>query len=84
MASQPIDVSELEQRVTASERLLSTLIAILSAREPRLLQELQAVFASPDFAADAAGRAATATWSRISGELSATGRLVESLGGKTQ
>ena len=80
MTSKLIDVGELEQRTLATERLLSTLIAILSAREPRLIQELQAVFASPDFAADEAGRAATATWSRISGELKATGLLVNSLG----
>jgi hypothetical protein len=39
---------ELEQRMLATERLLGTLIAILSARDPRLLDELQAVFASPD------------------------------------
>lgn len=76
----PIDVGELEQRTVATERLLSTLIAILSARDPRLLQELQAVFSSPDFGADEAGRVATATWSRISGELKATGLLVDSLG----
>jgi hypothetical protein len=75
-----MDPAELEQRMLATERLLSTLIAILSAREPRLLHELQAVFASPDFAGDEAGRAASATWSRISVELTATGRLVDSLG----
>lgn len=80
MTSPSIDVADLEQRTLATERLLSTLIAILSAREPRLLKELQAVFASPDFAADEAGRAAAATWLRISRELSATGRLVDSLG----
>ena len=53
---------ELQQRIAASERLLGTLIAILSARDPRLLDELQSVFASPDFADDEAGRAASATW----------------------
>jgi hypothetical protein len=78
--SDPQDITEFEQRTLATERLLSTLIAILSARDPHLLQELQAVFASPDFAADEAGRAATATWSRISGDLKATGLLVDSLG----
>jgi hypothetical protein len=71
---------ELEQRMLATERLLGTLIAILSARDPRLLDELQAVFASPDFADDEAGRAASATWRRIAGELKATGLLVQSLG----
>ena len=80
MTSDPIDVAELEQRTLATERLLSTLIAILSARDPRLLEELQAVFRSPDFAADEAGRAASATWSRISTELKDTQRLVEGLG----
>ena len=78
--SEPIDVNELDQRTLATERLLSTLIAILSARDPRLLEELQAVFARPDFSADDAGRAATATWSRISNDLKATSQLVESLG----
>jgi hypothetical protein len=76
-----IDAKELEQRTLATERLLSTLIALLSARDPRLLEELQAVFAKPDFATDAAGRIATETWSRILRELDATGRLVTSLGG---
>jgi hypothetical protein len=80
MSSQPIDIGELEQRTLATERLLSTLIAILSAREPRLLNELQAVFAKPDFAADEAGRAASATWLRISRELNRTGQLVAGLG----
>ncbi|MFC3069337.1 hypothetical protein [Phenylobacterium soli] len=75
-----VDVVELEQRVLASERLLSTLIAILSAREPRLLAELQAVFASPDFAGDAAGRNAANTWSRISRDLTDTARLLNALG----
>ena len=75
-----VDVAELEQRVLASERLLSTLIAILSAREPRLLAELQAVFASPDFAADTAGRNAATTWSRISRELTGTAGLLNALG----
>jgi len=80
MTSKPIDVADLEQRTLATERLLSTLIAILSARAPHLLQELQAVFASPDFAADEAGRAASVTWSRIARELKETGRMVDSLG----
>ncbi|HEY0649959.1 hypothetical protein [Phenylobacterium sp.] len=74
------DLAELEERTRATERLLSTLIAILSAREPRLLQELQAVFESPDFAKDEAGRAASSTWARIAKGLKATGRLVDSLG----
>jgi hypothetical protein len=80
MPSKPTDVAELEQRMLATERLLRTLVAILSARDPRLLQELQAVFKSPDFAGDEAGRAASATWSRISAELKDTKRLVDSLG----
>lgn len=75
------DLDELEQRMLAAERLLSTLVAILSARDPRLLDELQAVFKSPDFAGDRAGKAASATWSRISEELRDTKRLVDSLGG---
>lgn len=56
MTSNPEDFAELEQRTLATEQLLSTRIALLSARDPRLLQELRAVFASPDFAADEAGR----------------------------
>jgi hypothetical protein len=80
MTSDPIDVAELEQRILAAERLLSTLVAILSARDPRLIDELQAVFKSPDFAGDEAGRAASATWSRISKELRDTKRLVDGLG----
>ncbi len=80
MTHHEIDMSELEQRAVATERLLSTLIAILSAREPRLLNELEAVFASPDFAADEAGRVASATWVRISAELKMTRKLVDSLG----
>lgn len=83
MTEHHIDLSELEQRTLANERLLSTLIAILSARDPRLIHELQAVFASPDFAGDEAGRAASATWSRISAELTSTGRLVDNLGGRS-
>jgi hypothetical protein len=80
MPSPAVDVVELEKRTQDTERLLGTLIAILSARDPRLLQELQAVFSSPDFATDEAGRAASATWSRISAELKATARLVDGLG----
>lgn len=74
------DLSDIEQRAFATERLLSTLIALLSARDPNLLQELQAVFADPDFASDPAGRAASKTWARISAELQSTGKLVDSLG----
>jgi hypothetical protein len=80
MTSDPINVAELEQRTLATERLLSTLVAILSARDPHLLEELQAVFRSPDFAGDEAGQAASATWSRISEELKDTKRLVDGLG----
>lgn len=80
MAQNSVDLAELEQRSLATERLLSTLIAILSARDPRLLAELQAVFSSSDFASDDAGRAASATWSRISQDLTATAGLVEGLG----
>lgn len=80
----PIDVTDLEQRMLAAERLLSTLVAILSARDPRLLDELQAVFRSPDFAGDEAGKAASATWSRISEELRDTKRLVDSLAGASR
>jgi hypothetical protein len=79
MTSDPRDVAELEQRTLATERLLSTLVAILSARDPRLLEELQAVFRSPDFAGDEAGRAASATWSRISAELKDMKRLIDGL-----
>ena len=80
MTSTP-DLAELAQRTLASERLLGALIALLSAREPRLLEDLQAVFATPDFAADEAGRAAAETWRRILSELKDTSRLVRSLGG---
>ena len=79
MSARP-DMTDIEQRTVATERLLSTLIALLSARDPHLLRELQAVFADPDFAADPAGQAASATWNRIAAELRATGRLVDSLG----
>jgi hypothetical protein len=84
MTSDSIDAADLEQRMLAVERLLSTLVAILSAREPRLIDELQAVFKSPNFAGDEAGRAASATWSRISEELRDTKRLVEGLGRTAQ
>lgn len=77
--SDRIDLAELEQRTRATERLLSTLIAILSAREPRLLQELQAVFEEAEFAQDDAGRAAASTWARIARELKSTDRLMGSL-----
>ena len=79
MASAP-ELSDLEQRTLATERLLGTLIALLSARDPRLLHELQAIFADPDFATDAAGRAASETWDRIAAELQATGLLIGSMG----
>jgi len=75
------NIADLEQRTLATERLLSTLIALLSARDPRLLEGLQAVFANPDFAADDAGRAASETWRRILSELKDTSRLVKGLGG---
>ena len=73
------DLTDLEERVLAAERLLSTLVALLSARDPKLLAELQAVFTDPDFARDRAGREAAGTWGRIKDQLEATGRLVESL-----
>jgi len=56
------------------------LIALLSARDPRLLEGLQAVFANPDFASDDAGRAASETWRRIRSELTDTSGLIRSLG----
>lgn len=74
------DLAELEERTLATERLLGTLIALLSAREPRLLENLQAVFSSPDFASDEAGKAASQTWRRIQCELNDTGKLIRSLG----
>lgn len=80
--SPPADVSELEQRTLATERLLRTLIALLSARDPQLLHDLQAVFTDPGFASDEAGSAAANTWQRILDDLKATGRLVDSLGEK--
>lgn len=79
MTSTP-DLADLEQRTLATERLLGTLIALLSARDPRLLENLQAVFANPDFASDDAGRAASETWRRILSELKDTSRLIASLG----
>jgi len=79
MAHTP-DLAEIEERTLATERLLGTLIALLSARDPRLLENLQAIFANPDFAADEAGRAASETWRRIQSELKATGNLVGSMG----
>lgn len=78
MASAP-DATDLEQRIVAAERLLSTLIALLAARDPRILRELQAVFSDAGFAADPAGKAASETWRRIAVELESTGRLVDSL-----
>ena len=74
------DFADLEQRMLATERLLGTLIALLSARDPRLLEGLQAVFANPDFASDDAGRAASETWGRIQSELTDTSGLIKSLG----
>jgi len=74
------DFADLEQRMLATERLLGTLIALLSARDPRLLEGLQAVFANPDFASDDAGRAASETWRRIQSELTDTSGLIKSLG----
>ena len=73
------DLAELEERTLATERLLGTLIALLSAREPRLLENLQAIFSNPDFAADEAGRAASQTWWRIQSELKDTGALIRGL-----
>jgi hypothetical protein len=75
------DLSDIEQRTLATERLLGALIALLSARDPRLIADLQAVFANPDFASDDAGRAASETWRRILSELKDTSRLVKGLGG---
>jgi hypothetical protein len=75
------DLPDIEQRTLATERLLGALIALLSARDPRLIEDLQAVFSNPDFASDDAGRAASETWRRILGELKDTSRLVKSLGG---
>ena len=77
------DFADLEQRMLATERLLGTLIALLSARDPRLLEGLQAVFANPDFASDDAGRAASETWRRIRSELTDTSGLIKSLGSAT-
>jgi hypothetical protein len=77
------DIADLEQRTLATERLLSALIALLSARDPRLLEGLQAVFANRDFASDDAGRAASETWRRILTELRDTSRLVRGLGGRS-
>ena len=72
------DVAVL-QRLTAVERLLTTLIAFLSSRDPHLLEELQAVFDQPDFAPDEAGRSAAETWARISDALSDTRSVLASL-----
>jgi len=73
------DLAELEERTLATERLLATLIALLSARDPRLLENLRAVFSNPDFASDEAGRAASQTWRRIQSELKDTGALIRGL-----
>lgn len=75
------NLADLEQRMLATERLLGTLIALLSVRDPHLLTGLQAVFANPDFASDDAGRAASETWRRIRSELTDTSGLIKSLGG---
>ncbi len=74
------ELAEIEKRTLATERLLGALIALLSARDLRLLEGLQAIFANPDFASDDAGRAASETWRRIQSELKATGNLVGSMG----
>jgi len=74
------ELAEIEKRTLATERLLGTLIALLSARDPRLLESLQAIFANPDFASDEAGQAASETWRRIQSELKATGNLFGSMG----
>jgi hypothetical protein len=51
-------------------------VAVLSVRDPGLLDDLEAVFANPEFASDKAGRVATETWRRIAGGLAATRSLV--------
>jgi hypothetical protein len=75
-----MDPAELGQRLIATERLLGTLVAILSARDPKILDQLQAVFANPDFSADEAGVAATQTWARVSAELKDTRAMINALG----
>lgn len=77
------DLAEIEERTLATERLLGTLIALLSAREPRLLENLQAIFSNPDFASDEAGRAASETWRRIQSDLKDTGNLIGSLSNRS-
>lgn len=77
--SQGAPPEELEARLEVVERLQRTLIALLSARNPSLLDELLAVFEASDFADDRAGRAASSTWARIAGELESTRTLIEDL-----
>lgn len=76
--------ADLLQRLTAVERLLTTLIAFLASRDPHLLEELQAVFDKPDFDADTAGRSAAETWARISQSLSETRAVLGSLAPPSQ
>lgn len=75
-------IPDLEQRLLAEERLLSTLVAILSARDPTILDELEDVFTQPEFAADEAGRAAAQVWRRVAEDLARTRSLVSSTGGR--
>lgn len=81
MDSRSQDIPDLEQRLLAEERLLSTLVAVLSARDPTILDELEEVFAKPEFASDEAGRAAALVWRRVAKDLARTRSLVSSRGG---
>lgn len=72
---------DLEQRLLAEERLLSTLVAVLSSRDPSILDELEEVFSNPDFAADEAGRAAAQVWKRVADDLARTRAVVTGAGG---
>ncbi|MBC6983561.1 hypothetical protein [Caulobacter sp. 17J80-11] len=81
MASKSQGIPDLEQRLLAEERLLSTLVAVLSARDPSILDELEEVFSNPEFASDPAGRAATQVWRRVADDLARTRSMVSSGGG---
>lgn len=70
----------IEQRLLAGERLLSTLVTVLSARDPTILDELEEVFSNPDFAADEAGRAATQVRRRVAADLARTRSMVSNAG----
>ena len=80
MTSRPVDVRELEQRVLATERLLSALIAHPLGPRPAPAPRASGGVRQRGLRDRRGRQAATQTWARIAGELKETGLLVDSLG----